>query len=261
MQAAQDDPLVARLRAAGCVFAEDEAVLLRAETPDPALLEARVRRRTAGEPLEQVLGWAQFCGLRLVVAPGVFVPRARTGLLVDVAARLVRAGEVVVDLCCGVGAIGAALATRVPDLGLHAVDVDPAAVACAAANLAGRGTVYLGDLTAPLPPALRGRVTLVVANAPYVPTARIALMPPEARDHERHAALDGGADGLDLQRRVVAAAAPWLRPGGWLVLETGRPQAGASLSILRAAGFEAHAEHDADLDGTAVVGRWAGPVG
>lgn len=246
--------MVEQLRAAGCVFAEDEAALLRQSAAGPDELAAWVERRVAGEPLEQVLGWAAFRGRRLSVAPGVFVPRARTGLLVELAAGLVEPGDVVVDLCCGTGAIGAALAAAVPGIELHAVDVDPAAVACAAANLAGVGVAYLGDLDSPLPRRLLGGVALVVANAPYVPTARIADMPPEARDHERLTALDGGADGLDLQRRVVAAAGRWLRRDGALVVETGRPQVEASLALFAAAGYDAHVEVDDDVDGTAIVG-------
>lgn len=250
----EGDPLVGRLRAAGCVFAEDEAELLRTHAPDADRLEQWVTRRVAGEPLEQVLGWAQFRGLRLVVEPGVFVPRTRTGLLVEVAAQRLAPDDVVLDLCCGVGAIGAALAHEVPGIVVHAVDVDPAAVRCAARNLGAAGTAYLGDLDEPLPRALRGTVAVVVANAPYVPTAEIAWMPPEARDHEARAALDGGSDGLDVQRRVVTVAARWLRPGGTLVVETGEPQEAASLAAFAAAGFTAHVEHDDEIGGTAVVG-------
>ena len=105
---------------------------------------------------------------------------------------------------------------------MHAADVDPAAVACARRNLP---PVYQGDLYAALPERLRGRVDLLVVNAPYVPTAAIATMPPEARDHEPRVALDGGADGLDVQRRVAADAPAWLRPGGALLIETGADQA------------------------------------
>jgi release factor glutamine methyltransferase len=252
------DELVTRLRAAGCVFAEDEAALLREQAADDGQLEAWADRRVAGEPLEQVLGWAQFRGRRLAVAPGVFVPRARTGLLVDLGAALVRPGDVVLDLCCGVGAIGVSLADAVPGIVLHAVDLDPVAVRCAAANLGPAGTAYVGDLDAPLPAALAGTVALVVANAPYVPTAAIALMPPEARDHEARAALDGGPDGLDVQRRVVQAAVRWLRPGGALVVETSRPQADRSCAIVTAAGLAARVALDDEVGGTAVVGRLPG---
>ena len=98
--APDDAAVVARLRAAGCVFAEEEARLLLAEAQSPAGLEALVRRRVAGEPLEHLLGWAEFCGLRIMVTPGVFVPRRRSELLVHEAATLAPSRAVVVDLCC-----------------------------------------------------------------------------------------------------------------------------------------------------------------
>ena len=195
-----------RLRAAGCVFAEEEAALLTEAAPDAEALEALVRRREASEPLEPLVGWVDFCGLRLAVEPGVFVPRQRTALLVGEAAALLGPGDVVVDLGCGTGAVGAAVAAAVPGVEVYAVDVDPAAVACARRNLP-PDRVLEGDLYDPLPAALRGEVAVVVANAPYVPTEAIALMPREARDHEHRVALDGGPDGLAVQRRVVDGAA------------------------------------------------------
>ena len=207
------DRLVRRLRAAGCVFAEEEAGLLAEAATSAEELETLTARRAAGEPLEPLLGWVEFCGLRLAVAPGVFVPRQRTALLVDEVVALVRPGSVVVDLGCGVGAIAAAVLARVPGVEVYAVDVDPAAVTCARRNLPAE-RVFEGDLYAALPTGLRGEVDVVAANAPYVPTDAIALMPREARDHEHRVALDGGADGLAVQRRVIAEAPAWLRPGG-----------------------------------------------
>lgn len=260
-----EDPnaeIVARLRAAGCVFAEDEATLLLAEAPDPATLEAWVGRRVDGEPLETLVGWADLDGVRVGVAPGVFVPRRRTALLVHVAQQRARAvaasgrSPVVVDLCCGSGGVGLVVASRVPGSVLHAVDLDPVAVACAAANLAAVGGVaHLGDLDAPLPEALRGRVDVLVANAPYVPTAAIAGMPPEAREHEAIVALDGGDDGLDVARRVVALAPRWLAPDGVLTVECGQGQASALVTVARTAGLTAHVARDDELDGTALVAR------
>ncbi|QXG76398.1 putative protein N(5)-glutamine methyltransferase [Modestobacter sp. L9-4] len=250
-----DPTVVARLRAAGCVFAEDEAVLLEAAAQTPAERDGLVARRVAGEPLEQVLGWAEFCGQRFVVEPGVFVPRRRTQLLVDAAVAVGGPGAVVLDLCCGVGAVGAAVATALGGVELHAADVDPAAVRCARRNLAGLGAVYEGDLFDPLPVALAGRVDLLVVNAPYVPTAAIALMPPEARDHEARAALDGGADGLVVHRRVAAGARRWLAPGGTLLIETSRRQAPGTQALVAGAGLAARVLTDDELDGTAVVGR------
>jgi release factor glutamine methyltransferase len=250
-----EDRLVTRLRAAGCVFAEEEARLLVDAAEDAVALERLVARRATGEPLEQLLGWVEFCGLRLAVAPGVFVPRQRTALLVREVAALVTAGDVVVDLGCGVGAIAAAVRAQVPGVEVYAVDVDPAVVACARRNLP-PDRVLLGDLYDPLPPRLRGAVDVVVANAPYVPTAEIAVLPREARDHEQRVALDGGPDGLDVQRRVIAGAPAWLRGRGHVLLETGRTQLEATLAALSAAGFEVATSVDDESGG--VVARGTG---
>jgi release factor glutamine methyltransferase len=247
------DPIVARLRAAGCVFAEDEARLLRAAVDTPAELDVLLARRVDGAPLEALLGWAEFCGLRIAVEPGVFVPRRRTAFLVELAAELARPGAVVVDLCCGTGAVGAAVAAAVPGVEVFAADIEPAAVRCAGRNLPPHH-VYEGDLFAALPTALRGEVDLLVVNAPYVPTDAIATMPPEARDHEPRRALDGGADGLDVQRRVAAEAPTWLRPGGALLIETGADQAPRTAAAFTAAGLTPRVAHSEELYATVVVG-------
>jgi len=197
------------------------------------------------------------------VDPGVFVPRRRTEYLVRRGAALLReldAGPgsrppVVVDLCCGSGAVGAALLAAGP-LELHAADLDPAAVACARRNLSAPGAVvHTGDLFAALPEELRGRVDLLAVNAPYVPTDAIAAMPPEARLHEPWISLDGGVDGLSLHRRIAAGAADWLVPGGWLLIETSRSQARATRAILTDNGFAARIRTSAALDATVVESR------
>ncbi|WP_344122699.1 putative protein N(5)-glutamine methyltransferase, partial [Planosporangium flavigriseum] len=230
--------IVRRLRAAGCVFAEDEAHLLIDSAKTPAALLAMVERRVAGLPLEHVLGWADFCGLRVIVEPGVFVPRRRTELLVRRAAALAGPGSTIVDLGCGSGAVGVAVAALVDDVALYAVDIEPAAVRCARRNLATfGGRVYAGDLYAPLPIRLRGGVDVLVANVPYVPTKAVDLLPPEARIHEPLVALDGGPDGLDVLRRVAAAARDWLAPGRHLLLEIGADQADAAADALATAGL------------------------
>jgi release factor glutamine methyltransferase len=249
-----DSLIVSRLRAAGCVFAEDEARLLMSAARTPAELDAMVGRRAAGLPLEQVVGWAEFCGLRIVVAPGVFVPRRRTEFLVRQAVALAQPGAVIVDLCCGAGAIGAALAAAVDRAEVHAADLDPAAVRCARQNLPG-GHVYQGDLYAPLPAGLRGRVAVLAANVPYVPSEQIGFLPPEAREHEPRAALDGGADGLDVLRRVAAGAVGWLAPGGHLLSEISERQAPQAQAALAAGGLAVHVVSSADLDVTVVIGR------
>ena len=246
---------VTRLRAAGCVFAEDEAELLHAAARSSAELTELVERRARGEPLEVVLGWAKFFGLRTYVVPGVFVPRKRSEFLIRQAARLARQGAVVLDLCCGSGAIGAALLSALGDAELHAADIDPIAVRCAEANLAPLGAqVHEGDLYGALPASLRGRVDLLVANAPYVPTGSIGLMPPEAREHEPRAALDGGRDGVDVHRRVAAGARPWLAPGGHLLIETSEDQAQRTVEAMTRYGLTAREARCAEHDATVVIG-------
>ena len=233
-----DPSVVDELRAAGCVFAEEEATLLQAEARTRGHLEFMVARRVLGEPLEQILGWAEFCGLRIRVVPGVFVPRRRTEKVVELARTLLPSDHrpVVVDLCCGSGAIGVAVADGVPDLELHAADIDPDAVACARLNVT-EGQVHEGDLYDALPRDLAGRIDLLVVNAPYVPTDEIALMPSEARLHEHHVALDGGVDGLEIHRRVAAGAPEWLAPGGSLLIETSRYQADETARACGEAGL------------------------
>ncbi|MFF9851645.1 putative protein N(5)-glutamine methyltransferase [Streptomyces litmocidini] len=233
-----DPGVVERLRAAGCVFAEEEAKMLLATAAGPAELDLMVERRASGLPLEHVVGWAEFAGLRIEVDGGVFVPRRRTEFLVGHAVELARPGAVCVDLCCGSGAAGTALLAGVEGAQVHASDIEPAAVRCARRNVEPRGgRVYEGDLFAPLPRELRGRVEVLVANVPYVPTEEIGLLPPEARDHEPLVTLDGGADGLDVLRRVAGEAPEWLAPGGHLLVETSERQAEAALAVMSAAGL------------------------
>lgn len=279
--------LVARLRAAGCVFAEDEArILTEAADGDADRLEELTAGRVSGLPLEHLVGWAELDGRRWAVAPGVFVPRKRSELLVREAAERALAGRaaatagpvLLVDLCCGCGALGGAVAARLlaagHDVELHAADLDPAAVGCARENLAalaseagagvprrGRLTASasVGDLAEPLPARLWGRVDVVVANAPYVPTEAIATMPPEARDHEPHTALDGGDDGLVILRRVFDLAPTLLRPGGHLLVETGGSQVSAAVAHVRAAGLTPVVLEDDDLGATALAGTLPPP--
>lgn len=249
------DAIVARLRKAGCVFAEEEAELIVATADDPAEIEAMVAQRVGGDPLEHVLGRVEFCGHVYAVDRGVFVPRRRTELLVTQAVARCRPGALVVDLCCGCGAIGATIAKAVADVELHAADVDPVAVACARRNLDGIGKVHLGDLDGPLPPELAGRIDVLVANVPYVPTWAIPRMPPEARDHEPHAALDGGSDGLDVLRRFMAVAPRWLAPGGSALAEVDEQQFDAALAAVAACGLQPEHAIDDEMGTVAVIGR------
>lgn len=250
------DGIVQALRAAGCVFAEEEAAILRETSTDPARLQEMVARRARGEPLEQVVGWARFAGVRLVVHPGVFVPRVRTEALVRQALRVTTDDAVVLDLCCGSGAIGAAIAAQRTGVRLWASDIDPAAVANARENIAAvGGTALVGDLDDPIPVRLRGRVDVVVANVPYVPSSQLEYLPAEARDHERRIALDGGDDGLDLLRRLAPRLHGWLRVGGWFLTECADDQANATVAVLREAGLDALAHNDEDYDVVVVAGQ------
>lgn len=247
--------IVTRLQAAGCVFAEDEARLLISTAQTPDNLASMVNQRVAGLPLEHIIGWAEFCGLRITVDPGVFVPRHRTEFLVRQAINLAKPGAVVIDLCCGSGAVGTALATALERIKLYAADIDPAAVQCARRNVTTvGGRMYEGDLYDPLPATLQGRVDLLVANAPYVPTESIGLLPTEARIHEARVALDGGTDGLDVQRRVAAAAPLWLAPGGHLLVETSERQAPQTVEIFARNGLRPQVASSDELDATIVIG-------
>jgi release factor glutamine methyltransferase len=161
---------------------------------------------------------------------------------------------VVVDLCCGSGAVGAALAASLPGAEVHAADIDPAAVRCARRNVGARGHVYEGDLFGPLPHTLRGRVGVLAANVPYVPSEEVKLLPPEARDHEPLVALDGGGDGLDTLRRVAAEAPSWLAPGGSLLVETSERQADLALDTFARAGLIPRLEVSEELYANVVIG-------
>ncbi|HET7899667.1 MAG TPA: putative protein N(5)-glutamine methyltransferase [Candidatus Nanopelagicales bacterium] len=245
--------VVRRLRAAGCVWAEDEADLILREGGD---VEALVAQRVSGAPLEVVLGWAELAGVRVHLDAGVFVPRRRSELLVDLAREEASrfASPVVVDLCCGSGAVGAAVVSGLPAATLVAADVDAVAVACARRNVEPLGgTAYLGDLYAALPVSVVADV--LVVNAPYVPSDEVGLLPREARDHEPRTALDGGADGAELHRRVAAGAPARLSADGVLLVETSAAQAELTVAAFESAGLVATVVHDDDLDATVALGR------
>jgi release factor glutamine methyltransferase len=257
MTAGPTTDVAARLRAAGCVFAEDESRLLLEAAPTPQMLEAMIEQRVRGVPLEHIIGWAEFCGLRISLNPGVFVPRRRTELLVREAVRVTEPGSIVVDLCCGSGAVAAALNAAVADLELYAVDIDPAAVRCARANLPETVTLLEGDLDRPLPGTVHHRVDVLIANAPYVPVDEIALMPREARLHEPRVALDGGEDGVAVHRRIAALAPRWLRPAGALLIETSPRQAPHTATAMADNGFVTRVVHDEEISATVVIGTAA----
>jgi release factor glutamine methyltransferase len=250
--------VVAQLQTAGCVFAEDEARLLAAAARSATELDSMVERRAAGLPLEHLLGWAEFRGLRIAVDAEVFVPRRRTGFLVEQAIALAGSRPVVVlDLCCGSGAVGAALAAELGEVELYAADIEPAAVRCTRRNLAAvaGAEVYEGDLYEPLPATLRGRVDILTANVPYVPTEAIELMPPEAREYEPKIALDGGPDGFRVLRRVAAGAPHWLAPGGHLLVETSQRQASRAADVFASNGLVPQVARSEELYSTVVIGQ------
>lgn len=225
------DALVARLRAVGCVFAEEEAAEIRRVGADP---DRVVAARAAGVPLEQALGVAAFAGVEVEVGPGVFVPRRRAEVLVDAAVAARLDARVVVDLGCGAGAIAAALAARLPGAEIYAVDVDEVAVAYAVRNGRTHGfTALHGDWWDALPPALRGRVDLAVAYLPHVPTARLDDIPGDYRAHEPDLAVAGGADGLDPLRAVTRNGGDWLARDGMLVTLVADEQLEAARTITR----------------------------
>jgi len=217
-------PLADRLAAAGFLSAREEAEQLQAVAGgDDRLLAELGERRLAGEPLAWLVGSAAFCGLRVRVDPGVYVPRPHTeGLALRAAERLPADGTGV-DVCTGSGAVAAVLADRRPAATVIATDVDERAVACAWANGV---DARRGDLFGPLPAALRGRVDLVTAVVPYVPTAALVSLQRDTFTHESALAYDGGPDGTAILRRMLEGSSAVLRPGGALLLELGGEQAG-----------------------------------
>lgn len=241
-------------QATGRTAAEQVAVL--DDDPDDrqasTFLEL-VDRRSAGEPLQYVLGSWGFRTLDLLVDRRVLIPRPETELVAGLAIDAVPAGGRVVDLGTGSGAIALSIAAeRWPDVEVWATDASPDALAVARANLAGLGrraeVVRLaeGDWFEALPEDLRGTFDVVVSNPPYVATGD--ALPSEVAGWEPSGALMAGVDGLDDLRRIIAAAPGWLAPDGALVLEIGETQGPAVLALAEAAGFAGAAVH-ADLTG------------
>ena len=209
-----EDQVVQRLRRAGSVFAEDEARLLAGD-------EELIARRVAGERIEHVLGWTEFCGLRIEVDPGVFIPRPQTEELAERAAAL--SPTVALDLFAGTAAIACVVKARNPNARVIAGELDPAALACARRNGELHGVeVYKSDVDAGIPAELEGRIDVITANVPYVPTAELPFVP---HDGEPAAPLDGGPEGRLWLDRVRAIAPRWLRPGGVLIFEA--PETGS----------------------------------
>ncbi|RXZ01793.1 putative protein N(5)-glutamine methyltransferase [Fictibacillus sp. S7] len=255
MEVTAFDGIAARLRAAGCVYAEEEARLLLSAAVSPEELDRMTEKRAEGVPLEHVMGHADFCGFRIELDSHVFVPRRRTEFLVHQAAEIIRAGDAVVDLCCGSGAVGAVLAELKPGIRLYATDIDPAAVICARRNVSkADGKVFEGDLYEPLPKVLLGSVNVLVVNAPYVPTNAVSSLPAEARMYEDRIALDGGLDGHDIQRRATIEAGSWLAPGGSLLMETSSRQSAETWRIFQEQGLSSTVVCSSELQATVVIG-------
>ena len=229
--------LAARLRAAGCVFAEDEARILLDQQDAVDELESAVARRVAGEPLEHIVGWVDFGDVRLHVGPGAFIPRQRSLFLAAQVISAVKPGDVFVEAYAGVAPLAAAV-SHAAGARVHAVEYDPAAAEYAARNLPD-GDVHVGESLHPLPADLRGQVDVIAAVPPYVPDGALDAMPSEARDHEPRATHRGGSDGLDHVRRLIDEARDWLTPGGVLLVELHRDQAPTAIGHARAAAYAA----------------------
>jgi len=243
-----DDPLskersrvVQALAAGGAIDPATEAdALLDASNAGVGLLEELLARRLAGEPLAWLIGWVRFCATRIRVDPGVFVPRPKTEALAHRAVALLPADGIAVDLCAGSGAVAVILGAARPRATVIATDIDPVAIACAHRNGV---EALLGDLDEPLPPALRGRVDVVTAVVPYVPTEELHLLPRDVLAHEPCRSLDGGPRGTEVLERAARAAARWLRPGGSVLLELGGDQADELSTTMAATGFSAIRVH------------------
>ena len=232
------------LAAGGSVEPGAEAdALLEAANDGAGPIDRLVARRLEGEPLPWITGWVRFCGVRVLVEPGVFVPRPQTEALVRRAVELLPADGIAVDLCAGSGAIAVVLRAERPSAKVIATDVDPVAVACARRNGV---EALLGDLDEPLPAALRERVDVVTAVVPYVPTEELHLLPHDVLAHEPARALDGGPGGTALLERAARAAARWLRPGGAVLLELGGDQADELSATMAGAGLTAIRVHRDD---------------
>lgn len=229
---------------AGCVAAEEEAEELLAAAPDPATLEAWVRRREVGEPLAWIIGSTTFCGRKVLVDSGVYEPRLQSEELARRAAALrASSGGRALDVCTGAGSVAVAIGA------VAAVDVDARAVACARRN----GVAAVQARVEQLPFAADS-FDVVTAVAPYVPSLDVRLLPADVQRYEPRLALDGGADGLEVVRRIVQAATRLLRTGGWLLLELGGVQDRLLAPALAAGGFgetTVWRDEDGDLRGLA----------
>jgi release factor glutamine methyltransferase len=225
-----------RLSAAGFLAADEEASeLLQCSNGDPVDLESRIKRRLQGEPLAWITGFTTFCGMKILVDSGVYVPRWQSQPLARRAAKRLPQRGVAVDLCTGSGAIARTLLAEKPYARVTGTDIDERAVSCARSN----GVEALcGDLFAPLSLDLEGRVDVIIGVVPYVPTQSMPLLPRDTLDFESPLSYDGGSEGLDVLRRVLEGSHRFLRPGGALFVEVGGQQAVVLQDDLLRLGFE-----------------------
>jgi release factor glutamine methyltransferase len=198
-------------------------------------IEELIGRRLGGEPLQYIEGTAAFGPLELAVDERVLIPRPETEGLFELATRLVRAPEMIVDLCTGSGALGLALKSFFPAAAVFATDISAQAIEVAESNRQRTGQhVYLaeGNLFDPLPTAILGMVDLIVANPPYVAEVDFAALPRDVQ-REPRVALVSGPTGLEIIQQIGASAAAWLRPGGVVICEIGERQGVSAASSFR----------------------------
>jgi release factor glutamine methyltransferase len=243
----------------GCIAPGAEAdALLRASSEGAGPIEELIDRRLRGEPLAWLTGTVSFCGVRVRVDPGVFVPRPHTQALARRAVALLPAAGIAVDLCTGSGAVAVVLGSARPRAAVVATDIDPVAVACARRNGV---RALVGNLDEPLSPPLRGHVDVMTAVVPYVPSEELHLLPRDVLANEPHRALDGGRRGTTVLVRAGEAAARWLRPGGTVLLEIGGDQAEEVATTLAGAGLpQIRVHRDDDGQDRAIEARGPGPA-
>jgi len=251
--------VTAALMAAGCIAADEEAVELMASAHDEEGLRQLLARRLTGEPLAWITGTSTFCGLEVAVAPGVYVPRWQTEPLARLAAQLLPAAGVGVDLGTGSGAVAMVMQRARPAASVVATEPDPLAAACARRNGL---VVYEGDLDEPLPEELASHVDVMTGVLPYVPDDALHLLPRDVQRFEPRRALDGGKGGTELVAAAVRRSPRWVKEGGWLLLEIGGDQVAEVRVMMTEAGYgeiEVLQDDDGDVRGVAACRGTAVP--
>lgn len=245
--------VIRALETAGCVAADEEAEELIRRAHGANDLERMLARRLTGEPLAWVTGRASFCGLEVVVEPGVYVPRWQSEPLALLAARLLPPAGLGIDLCTGAGAIAMVMRSSRPDARIVATEIDPLAASCARRNGL---VVYQGNLDDPLPAGLAAQVDVMTGVLPYVPSDAFYLLPRDVQRFEPRRALDGGEGGVELIATVVRRSPRWIKSGGWLLLEVGSDQVAEMTAMFAASGYgDIDVLQDDDGDGRGLFGR------